>query len=302
MLFYDILQLLSKQLMKLTIFTPTYNRAHLLPQLFASLQKQKLKNFEWLIVDDGSEDNTKEVVTLFQQESSFRIRYFYQKNQGKHIATNTGVQNTSTELFLTVDSDDELMENAEEIITSFLPSFLKNDKIAAICFPHFSSLENTTKTTKKIPFNEKILDSVQLENDYAITGEFNYLFKTEIIKFYPYPQFEDEKFIKESVVYNRIGLIYKNLYVKQSIVKGEYLQGGLSSNFRRLLEQSPNGAALSYLELVNSDRLSFADRKEAFRNYWYFENLAKCNSFWDRILKIKKKDVIFSFILGKLRQ
>ncbi len=288
--------------MKLTIFTPTYNRSHLLYQLFASIKKQAVKDyFEWLIVDDGSEDDTETVVRRFQEEADFPIRYIFQKNQGKHIAMNTGAKNASGEFFLTIDSDDEMMDNAIETINSLIPSFLVNNKTAAICFPHYSCSEKKAKTSKAMPFNEKILDSVQLKNIYGVSGEFNYLFKTEILRQFPFPYFEGERFMKESVVYKRIDRYYKNLYVNQSIVQGEYLDDGLSSNFRALLENNPRGSALAYLETVNDGRLSLEERKEAFKHYWYFENISKQHSFLQRLFRVKNKDIIFDFLLQKLK-
>ncbi|WP_139420681.1 glycosyltransferase family A protein [Chryseobacterium mulctrae] len=287
--------------MLLTIFTPTYNRAHLLPSLFSSLQKQGIKNFEWLIVDDGSEDDTVGTVAKFQKETNFPINYIYQENQGKHVAINTGVKNASTELFLTVDSDDEIMENAIEKTLVLLPSFLENQNIAAICFPIYSDNTKKTITNKEIEFNQAVLNSIELKNNYGITGEFTYLFKTKILKQYPFPYFAGEKFVKESVVYKRIDRIYKNMYVNQSIVKAEYLEGGLSSNFRNLMEKNPKGSALAYLEIVNDKRLSFEERKEAFSHYWYFENISKQHSLLQRLFHVKNKDIIFDFILKKLK-
>lgn len=287
--------------MNLTIFTPTYNRAHLLPKLFCSLQKQDLKNFEWLIVDDGSTDDTAQTVKELQHEADFSITYIYQENHGKHVAINTAVKATSNDLFLIIDSDDEMIENSSEKILKILPSFLKNQSLAAICFPRYSENEKKTKTNKKIEFDQVISDSIELKNEYGITGEFDYLFKTQILKQYPFPYFAGEKFIKESVIYKRIDQIYKNMYVNQSIVKGEYLEDGLSSNFRKLLENNPKGSAVAYLETVNDRRLNFEERTEAFKNYWYFENLSKEHSILQRLLRIKNKDVIFDFILKKLK-
>lgn len=96
----------------LTIFTPTYNRAHLLPNLYQSLLNQKRVDFEWLIVDDGSTDGTEELVNQWIEEAVLTIRYFRKENSGKHTAINKGVQLAKGELFLIVDSDDVLAENA----------------------------------------------------------------------------------------------------------------------------------------------------------------------------------------------
>ncbi|MGE6394468.1 glycosyltransferase family 2 protein [Chryseobacterium sp. M5] len=288
--------------MKLTIFTPTYNRAHLLHQLFYSLEKQAIKDFEWLIVDDGSEDNTAKIVEEFQQKADFTIRYIFQKNQGKHIAINTGVSHTTTPYFLCVDSDDEVVQGANEKINSAYAEWEDEEKIAAVAFPRFSPKEQKMKTNKKILFDKDVLNTFELNKKYNLFGEFDYVFKTEVLKKYSFPYFEGEKFIKESLVLNRISLNYKYLYINTAIVQGEYLEDGLSSDFRHLLEKSPKGAALAYLEIINNNnKLSFNERKDAFRNYWYFENLAKNHSFWERIMRVKKKNVIFYFILQKLK-
>lgn len=287
--------------MTLTIFTPTYNRAHLLIKLYDSLVLQESHSFIWLIVDDGSTDDTQNLIKKLQNKSPFTIQYIQQENQGKHIAINTGLKHTTTEFFLIIDSDDEMIKKTTEKIVALLPSFVNNQTIGAICFPIYSDNIKGTITNKKIEFNQAILNSIELKNNYGITGEFTYLFKTKILKQYPFPYFEGEKFIKESVVYKRIDRIYKNLYVNQSIVKGEYLEGGLSSNFRNLMEKNPKGSALAYLETVNDNRLSIDERKEAFKHYWYFENLSKQHSLIQRFFRVKNKDIIFDFILKKLK-
>ena len=74
-----------------TVFTPTFNRAYTLPRVYESLKSQTFKNFEWLIVDDGSSDGTADLVKMWQNEGALTIRYFYQINRGKHIAINRGV-------------------------------------------------------------------------------------------------------------------------------------------------------------------------------------------------------------------
>lgn len=93
----------------LTVFTPAYNRAHTLPRTYESLVKQDCKDFIWLIVDDGSSDNTKELVEEWQKkENGFEIRYIYKENGGMHTAHNVAYENIDTELNVCIDSDDEL--------------------------------------------------------------------------------------------------------------------------------------------------------------------------------------------------
>ena len=98
-----------------TVFTPTYNRAATLPRVYASLRDQTIKDFEWLIVDDGSTDNTREMVTKWQSEcKDFDIRYIYQENQHKKVALNRAVAEARGELFIVLDSDDSCVADAVE--------------------------------------------------------------------------------------------------------------------------------------------------------------------------------------------
>lgn len=116
----------------LTIFTPTYNRGYVLGKLYESLCKQTCFKFEWLIVDDGSEDDTSAKVKKWMKENDkFKIRYIYQNNQGKQLAFNTGVENCELEYFFCVDSDDYLTDNAVEEIYKILPN-IKEKRIAGI--------------------------------------------------------------------------------------------------------------------------------------------------------------------------
>ena len=102
--------------MLLTVCTPTYNRAHTLPRLYESLVRQTSQDFEWLVVDDGSTDNTRELVDGWVAEGRIRIRYVYKENGGKPSAHNLGVRMAAGELFFCVDSDDYLTDNAVEVI------------------------------------------------------------------------------------------------------------------------------------------------------------------------------------------
>ena len=101
---------------KITIFTPTYNRAHTLKRLYESIKVQKYPDFEWIIIDDGSSDGTNELVKSFIDENVIKIKYFFQENSGKHIAINKGIEEASGNLFFMVDSDDYITPDALNII------------------------------------------------------------------------------------------------------------------------------------------------------------------------------------------
>lgn len=129
----------------LTIFTPTYNRSNLLLHLYKSLCEQINKDFLWLIIDDGSKDNTKELVDTWKKENKIKIQYIYQKNSGKHVAHNKAVELCNTELFVCVDSDDILTNNAVEIIINYWENDRnKNVDFVAYCSRRGDLLGNPT--------------------------------------------------------------------------------------------------------------------------------------------------------------
>ena len=118
--------------MFLTILTPTYNRATLLARLYESIKSQHYKDFEWLIVDDGSTDGTEDRVKEFINEKKLNIRYFHTENGGKQRAYNFGVEKAEGELFICLDSDDEYVETGLETILKYWEKYEKNDEIAGM--------------------------------------------------------------------------------------------------------------------------------------------------------------------------
>ena len=123
-----------KKNFEFTVFTPTYNRAYIIEKLYYSLQRQTFRNFEWLVVDDGSSDNTEELFSRFQKEAPFSVRYIRVENGGKHRAINVGVKNAKGRLFFIVDSDDHLLEDALEKIQKAEQTIPRNtaDKYSGI--------------------------------------------------------------------------------------------------------------------------------------------------------------------------
>lgn len=224
----------------LTIFTPTYNRGYTLPQLYNSLLKQTNQNFEWIIVDDGSTDNTKEIINKWINENKIKIRYFYQDNQGKPIAHNYGVKKAEGELFTCVDSDDYLKENAVEII-------LKNTCInkencvgmVGICITKDNKPSGTC-----MPENIDYATLGDLYNKHKYKGDTILIYKTDIIKKYEFPQIEGEKFIPETYLYDKIDQEGKLAIIREGIYVCEYLQDGYTKNVRKLIMNNPNGYRL----------------------------------------------------------
>ncbi|WP_051230466.1 glycosyltransferase family 2 protein [Epilithonimonas caeni] len=279
----------------LTLFTPTYNRATLLPTLFESLKKQSNKKFEWLIVDDGSTDNTREVIKSFIETSAFRITYLYQENQGKHIAINTAINYCNTEYFGTVDSDDYLKDEAIEIIYEKLEKIRYEKNIIGIASPLEMVDSKKNIVTRPDIFAEITATPVEIGYTYKIYGEFTLVYKTEIIKKYQYPQFFGEKFIQESFITNRFDKEYKILHIPESVVIGEYRDDGLTAQSKQLLINNPRGAALVFCEKMNNPTIPFSARKKFVKNYWDFESINN-PSFISKLHKIKNLRLKFSII------
>lgn len=278
--------------MKLTIFTPTYNRAYLLPKLFESLQRQTAKDFEWLIVDDGSSDDTQKLINVLSNEASFKIQYFYQENQGKHVAINTALRNITTPFFTTVDSDDFLKDNAVETIFNKLPLIDRSQDIVALASPIKILHQNTE--SKKIT-KDTIATTYEMIYKHNVHGEATLIFKTELAKRFEYPAFSGEKFMLESVVFNRMDKMYKFLYIPESIVNAEYIPDGLTAQGKKKLIDNPKGAALAYKEKMNNHKIPLEYRKLFAKNYWDYENLTN-KGFISKINKINGLTMKFYMI------
>lgn len=232
----------------ITIFTPVYNRAYIINALYQSLCKQTSVEFEWLIIDDGSTDNIKEVVQQFIGEAKIDIRFFSQPNGGKHRAINRGVSLARGDLFFIVDSDDYLEDFAVERITFYAASINK-EYIGGVCFQR--KYYNTGKIIGK-PFPKQTLlsDSLMMTYKYGITGDRAEIFKTDILSKYPFPEIEGENFVPEALIWNRLSLKYKLLFIDEGIYLCEYLNDGLSYNFKKNLRCNPTGFRLYYRELL----------------------------------------------------
>ena len=231
---------------KLTIFTPVYNRRKELINLFESLKKQSNKNFIWLIVDDGSEKAIDDLVNSFKKSTTFKINYIYQKNQGKHIAHNTGVINCNTDYFFCVDSDDTLSENAVEIIYSYLSLISKKNLIGLIA-PRNNYYKNNLKLSE---FETKLVKIVASEKS-AI--ELAIVLKTSLLKKFFFPKFGNEKFLSEEILYNQLDKIGNFLFVNMVIYYSKYQDDGLTKNINSLWINNPIGT----FELLKSRYSSF---------------------------------------------
>lgn len=251
----------------ITVFTPAYNRAHLLPRLFGSLEAQTCKNFEWVIVDDGSSDKTREVVEGYVSKASFPIRYFHQENGGKHRAINRGVMEAKGELFFIADNDDWLTYDAIEKTVSVF-EFVKDDvTFGGIC--GLDSYADGKIVGSGLPGEIIDANAYDIRYKYHVTGDLKEVFRTDVMREFPFPEFDGERFCPEALVWNRIANRYKLRYFNQSIYFAEYQADGLTANIMKVRHNSPLASMTTYAELCHAD-VPFKERIKAAINFWRF--------------------------------
>lgn len=266
----------------ITVFTPTYNRAYMIDKLYDSLCLQTCKDFEWIVVDDGSVDNTEELIQNFIQENKIHIVYYKQKNQGKHIAINKGVELAKGELFFIVDSDDILPKDSLEIVIEKYQS-IKDDETIAGLAGRRGYISGGYIGTNKI-YEDIIMTSIDFRFKKKIAGDMAEVYKTKVIRQYPFPQFEGERFCPEALVWKRIDQQYKILWFSNIIYKGEYIPDGLTANSFKVRKNSPKASCLYYAEEAQYDTPAYQKIKSV-ANYWRF-SIYDDISFWEKLQKV----------------
>ncbi len=212
----------------ITIMTPTYNRAYILPSAYNSLKNQTCFDFEWIIVDDGSTDNTEELVGKWLlEENKFTIIYQKQINGGKHRAVNRGVSLANYDYFMILDSDDFLTSNAVEKIHEWIAGVAGLKGIAGV-----AGLRGNREQAIGGNIKKPYIDATNLERKkYGLDGDKAEIYKTEIMRQFPFPEFEGENFLRESAVWDRIakeGL--KLRWHNEIIYICDYIEDGLTKN------------------------------------------------------------------------
>ncbi|MBR5118178.1 MAG: glycosyltransferase family 2 protein [Muribaculaceae bacterium] len=255
--------------MLITVFTPTYNRASLLLRLYDSLKAQTYQDFEWLIVDDGSTDNTEEIITtlLKKKLGAGDIHYIKQPNGGKHCAINRGVQVAKGELFFIADSDDYLPIDSLAKVNEYYQRIKHDKTIGGIC-----GLDVTPSGKiigSGLPFDDIICSSLELRIRYHVTGDLKEVFYTRVMKEFPFPEYEGERFCPEALVWNRIAQNYKLLFINEPIYIVEYQEEGITARIVSVRMNSPLASVTTYQEL-NSYDIPFKDKIKAAINYWRF--------------------------------
>lgn len=283
----------SKKL--LTVFTPAYNRAYSIHLCYESLCRQTSKNFLWLVIDDGSTDNTAQLINEWQKkDNGFEIKYVYKKNGGMHTAHNAAYENINTELNVCIDSDDYMTDFAVEKIEKCWEEN-RNEKYSGIIALDMieggkiigTRLDENMKDTTLCGFYKR-----------GGKGDKKLIFRTDVIKSYPpYPEFEGEKYVSLGYKYALADRDYRLVILNEPVCVVEYMEDGSSTNMYRQYIKNPKGFAF----IRKEDMKLSTDLKETFRctiHYVSSSILSKNKSFIKE--SPKKAATIFSILPGAL--
>ena len=222
----------------ITVLTPTYNRENYLRELFKSLCKQTRKDFKWLIIDDGSQDDTEQLVNTFDSDADFKIEYIKKENGGKHTALNIGFKIINTYLTFIVDSDDVLTEDAIELIYNDIP-IIKSNNLCGVSF--LRGYSKAECIGNYFPKDGAIDNDITIRLKLNISGDKAEVWRTDILRQYQFPVFENERFQGENYVWWQIARKYNMLYRNKIIYITKYLDEGLTKSGRAMRLKNPLG-------------------------------------------------------------
>lgn len=260
----------------LTIITPSFNRGEKLRYLYTSLIAQTRYDFEWMIVDDGSIDNTENIVKEFINKRKIQITYLYKENGGKHTALNYGISRTKNELIFIVDSDDIILSNAVELIYKYHDIYRNQQDICGYCF--LRAFPDGRINGKTFSMNELVGSYIDVRiNNGDSSSDKAEVFKTSCLKQYPFPEYSGEKFLGEDIIWLRMARVYKMVHINTPIYVSEYLADGLTKNRRKNNIASPIGAMNRAKELMKND-LKIEHRVKGAISYWVYGWFANINS------------------------
>ena len=279
--------------MKISILTPTYNRAKMLPELYESL-KENAKydvDFEWLIMDDGSIDNTSEVVANFIAENKMDIKYYHQENQGKMSAINKLVEYATGDLIIDCDSDDYFAKNAFGIIKENAEQLMRDKELYALVFLKCDvSGEISGERFKEDNYKTTMFD-LYFKDD--VKGEKIILFNSSIRKKFKHKLEKGEKFITEARMYHEMDKQYKVFCINKPIVIGTYQNDGYTKNINKVFRENPKGYMKYFEEILqmNTNNILFKKRMYIIKHYILFSCLTQkkhiikgIKGFWNRLL------------------
>ena len=262
--------------MLITVLTPTYNRAKLLERLYQSLCQQTYQDFEWIVVNDGSKDNTDEVVQSFVAEKKINILYIKQENGGKHRAVNRGVKEAKGELLFIADSDDWLLPNSLERVAEMYQDIANDHSFAGVC--GLDVYADGTVIGGGMPQDVIDCNAIDIRMIHHVGGDLKEVFKTDVLREIPFPEIEGESFCPEVAVWNRIAKKYKLRYFNKPIYMVEYQPEGITSNITKARMKSPIASTTCYQEMMEFD-IPLKTKIRSAINYWRFRSCGSPHKF-----------------------
>ena len=254
----------------ITVFTPTYNRKQCIDKCYQSLCNQSSFNFEWLVIDDGSNDDTGSLIKQWQREQkNFVIRYFWKRNGGLHSAYNKGIELARTELFVCIDSDDWMPEDAIEKIETIWKK-INNKNYAGIM--GIDCYQNGICVGDKFPEDIQEMYLYEKMTKYHLNGDKKIIHRTAWLKeVAPMPSFQDEKYFNPSYMMYQLDKFGKLYVVNECLCIVDYQPDGMSSNIYMQYRNSPN----SFAE-TRKLYLSFPEQSIEFRFRQYIHYISSC--------------------------
>lgn len=261
--------------MKFSILTATYNRANYLGKLYQSIVDNIDSSYEieWLIMDDGSTDDTEAVYKKFVNKDNLVVKYFKQENQGKMQAINNLSGYVSGDLWIECDSDDYFVKNALKIIAKKSTILQENKNLYALIF--LKNENSSTLSGNKFPFENLDTTMFDLYFKHNVIGEKVIVFSSEKRKKYQYILEDGEKFCTEARLYHKMDFDYKVRCYNIVTVEGEYQLDGYTKNIQKLFLESPKGHYEYFKEMFEHDMkgVSLKKRLYAIKHYILFSTI-----------------------------
>lgn len=229
----------------ITVFTPTYNRASCLPQCYQSLLEQNPDQFIWQVIDDGSVDDTPEVMRHFMAESKIKIDYVRRENKGKASAINMSINRTKTPYWLCLDSDDYLVSGAIDIIANHCASIANNNHIGGLVAVR-SNKALQPMAGKQIPISVTETNLLEVRYKLKVPPEYVLVYKTSILQEFNFPRESKDKFMPESWLQDQMDQRYTLKVVREPLMVCVYRSDGLTKNYYNLIRSNPSNMMLYY--------------------------------------------------------
>lgn len=249
-----------------TVFIPSYNRAHTIGRALDSIRRQTVSDYEILVVDDGSSDGTGEIVRAWAADSNAEVRYVFQENGGKHAAHNHGVALARGQLFMVLDSDDQLLPDClRDIFEAWysIPDERRADYagVEGLCVTGAGALHG-----RRFPAEVFDSDYLQVRGRYAVTGEKRNAIRVDVLRQFPYPLFDGEYHIRPDYIWKQISHRYRFRYINRPLHVVDFAPDGLTATASTRRLRNVRGLFAYWSDDIQNHQ-AYLDRRQRRRNY-----------------------------------